>query len=267
MQYLGGKGRIAKYIEEVINALSRREKSDCAGNCGNYLHPAGGGTFVSLFCGSCAVEAKVRGFDRMILNDKHKYLIALLRAVQRGYNPPSVVTEAEYTAVKANKDADPALTGFVGFGCSFGGKFFGGYARNASGTNYAAQSKRSLLEDMAALKNAEFLCGDYRAVTIPPHSVIYADPPYQGTAGYTTGKFDTATFWAYMRNLAKSGHTVLISELNAPLDFITVWERPFLRSIDCNKSNKLTVTEKLFTYKDTRLNIPRQVSIFDAANE
>lgn len=249
MHYQGGKSRIAREIAEILSAL------------------AGGGSFVSLFCGSCAVEAKVKGFERMILNDKHKYLIALLRAVQNGYNPPDVITEADYAAVKANKDADPALTGFVGFGCSFGGKFFGGYARNARGANYAAQSKRSLLEDMAKLKTAEFICGDYRKTPIPPRSVIYADPPYQGTAGYSTGKFDNAAFWAYMRELAACGHTVLISEMQAPPDFTSVWEHPVLRSIACNKNNKLTATERLFTYKDTRLNIPQQLSFFDFATE
>lgn len=267
MQYLGGKSRLANDIAEVIHAIPRRQKSNGAGTCGNPINHAGGGTFVSLFCGSCAVEAKVKGFDRMILNDKHKYLIALLRAVQNGYEPPDVVTEDEYVAIKANKDADPALTGFAGFGCSFGGKFFGGYARNAQSTSYAAQSKRSLLEDIAKLKKAEFLCGDYRNVPLPPRSVIYADPPYQGTAGYTVGKFAHAEFWEYMRELSKSGHIVLISEQQAPLDFKTVWEKPFLRSIDCNKSNKQIVTEKLFTYKSTRLNIPRQLSLFDAAGE
>lgn len=70
-----------------------------------------------------------------------------------------------------------------------------------------------------------------------------------------------------MRELAACGHTVLISEQQAPSDFITVWEKPFLRSIDRNKDNKLTVTEKLFTYKDTRLNIPKQLSLFDVMPE
>ena len=27
-------------------------------------------------------------------------------------------------------DENPALTGFVGFGCSFGGKWWGGYAKD-----------------------------------------------------------------------------------------------------------------------------------------
>ena len=249
MRYLGGKSRIAREIAELLSNLR------------------GGGAFISLFCGSCAIESKVQGFDRMILNDKHTYLIALLRAVQQGYEPPDVVTEEEYAAIKANKDADPALTGFVGFGCSFGGKFFCCYARSAENTNYAAQSKRSLLKDMATLKNAEFLCGDYREVEIPPRSVIYADPPYQGTTGYTTGKFDHAAFWEYMRELSKTRHTVLISEQQAPPDFISVWEKGLSRTIDADKTRKLTVTEKLFIYKDTPLNIPRQLSLFDVESD
>ena len=42
------------------------------------MQAAGGDCFVSLFCGSCAVESKVQGFSRKILNDRHEYLIAML---------------------------------------------------------------------------------------------------------------------------------------------------------------------------------------------
>lgn len=121
----------------------------------------------------------MQGFSRKILNDRHKYLIAMLQSVQNGYELPERITPEEYRYIRDHKDDDPALAGFVGFGCSFGGKWFGGYARNASGTNYALQSKRSLLKDMATLQDARFVCEDYRRVCIPPGAVIYADPPYQ----------------------------------------------------------------------------------------
>ena len=85
----------------------------------------------------------MQGFSRKILNDKHAYLIAMLRGVQNGYELPELITPDQYQLIKADKDWDPVLVGFVGFGCSFGGKWFGGYARNATGTNYALQSKRS----------------------------------------------------------------------------------------------------------------------------
>ena len=47
----------------------------------------------------------------------------MLRGVQAGYELPETITEEQYQAIRANKDADPVLAGFVGFGCSFGGKW------------------------------------------------------------------------------------------------------------------------------------------------
>lgn len=185
----------------------------------------------------------------MILNDRHEYLIALLKGVQGGYELPDTVTENDYQHIRQHKDDDPVLTGFVGFGCSFGGKWFGGYARNKGGTNYAAQSKKSLLKDMEALKTADFVCGDYRDLPIPYGAVIYADPPYEGTTGYSGEKFDSDAFWIAMRLLADTGHTVFISEQSAPPDFICIWEKPFTRTLDVNKQNQFQITEKLFTYQ------------------
>ena len=165
-----------------------------------------------------------------------------------GYELPETITEEQYRAIRADKDADPVLTGFVGFGCSFGGKWFGGYARSATGINFAAQGKRSLLKKMSTLGGAEFICCDYRKVPIPPGAVVYADPPYANTTGYNGEKFDSKEFWRAMRLLADTGHTVYISEQTAAPDFVCVWEKPFTRTLDRNKGNQFKVTEKLFTY-------------------
>ena len=75
MRYQGGKSRIATPLAQILNATG------------------GGACFVSLFCGSCSVESKVTGYDRIILNDKHKYLIALLRGVQAGYELPDITRD------------------------------------------------------------------------------------------------------------------------------------------------------------------------------
>lgn len=228
MHYMGGKSRIAAEISEII----RGEKNN-------------GKNFVSLFCGSCAIESKI-GFDRIICNDNNKYLIAMWNAIKHGYELPDTVSEDEYRYIRMHKDNDPALTGFVGFACSFGGKFFGGYARDRQHTNFAARAKRSLINDIQSLQRAEFICGDYRDVEIPAGAVVYADPPYQGTTSYTTGRFNSDEFWQYMRELSKN-HKVFISEQNAPSDFICIWEKPLRRIIDVNKSNNFYATEKLFT--------------------
>lgn len=188
------------------------------------------------------------GYKRRILNDKHTYLITMLKGVQAGYSLPDTITERQYAALKENKELDPILAGFAGFACSFGGIWFGTYAKNKRGDNYAAQGKRSLLKDMQNLQDVQFMCGDYRKVPIPPGAVVYADPPYANTAGYNGEKFNSTEFWAAMRVLAETGHTVYISEQTAPPDFVCVWEKPFIRTLDRYSNNKLIVTEKLFTY-------------------
>ena len=111
MRYQGGKSRIAKQIAMIITGAG-----------GDDL------TFVSLFCGSCSIESKVDGFARKILNDKHEYLIELLNGVKHGYDLPESISVDDYKYIKEHKDEDKVLAGFVGFGCSFGGKWFGGYA-------------------------------------------------------------------------------------------------------------------------------------------
>ena len=82
MQYQGGKSRIAKDIAGIINAVSRRKIENSPGvSTHNQRISGGADTFVSLFCGSCAVESKVKGFSRIILNDRHPYLTSLLKGV------------------------------------------------------------------------------------------------------------------------------------------------------------------------------------------
>lgn len=255
IQYLGGKSRISKQISEVIiDEISRRKEPnsslDCVSNRERERERESNGCLISLFCGSCAVESKLAPhFKSVICNDNHKYLVALWQALQDGYELPEVISEEMYKSIRDNKDDNPALTGFVGFGCSFGGKFFGGYARNKTGTNYAAQSKRSILKDFANLQDAVFTCNDYKDVVIPAGSVVYADPPYGNTTGYTSGKFNTEEFWKYMRKISKD-NMVFISELNAPDDFKCIWERPFTRTLDRNKNNQFKVVEKLFIHNE-----------------
>ena len=229
MQYMGGKRRISKPIAEQINKYTRGVKP-----------------FVSLFCGSCAIESKVDA-PLKILNDNHPYLIAMWRGVQKGYKLPDTITKEKYYEIKANLDNDPILSGFVGFGCSFGGKWFGGYASNKKGRNYASVSKRNLLKDAVLLEGAKFICEDYRNVKIPEDAVIYADPPYHGTTGYATGEFDSEAFWIYMSELSER-HVVLVSEEKGPPQFLTVWEESVTRTLDVNKKNQPKKIEKLFIH-------------------
>ena len=230
MQYMGGKSRISKQIAEVLNSAIDKNTP-----------------FVSLFCGSCAIESKVQA-DVKILNDKHPYLIAMWQALQNGWMPPDAVTKEEYYHVKANMDENPALTGFVGFGCSFGGKWWGGYAKDKRGDDYCGQAKRGLLKDLVGIQSATFTCLDYHDVEIPDGAVVYCDPPYANTTGYTVGQFDTNEFWDYMRQLSKRCD-VYISEESAPDDFECIWGKEKVRTLEKNDNVGRVKVEKLFKYK------------------
>lgn len=142
MRYLGGKCKIAKPISELI--LQKKENAK---------------TFVSLFCGGCAIETKLAPhFENVICNDLHPYLIAMYQALQNGYDLPEDISEEQYRYIREHKDEDKALAGFVGFECSFGAKWFGDYARSKRGDNYAKQGRNAIMRDIENLKAAKFTC-------------------------------------------------------------------------------------------------------------
>ena len=145
-------------------------------------------------------------------------------------------------------DENPALAGFVGFGCSFGGKWWGGYAKDKRGDDYCGQAKRGLLKDLSGVVNATFTCLDYKDVEIPDGTVIYCDPPYANTTEYTVGQFDTNEFWDYMHQLSKRCD-VYISEESAPYDFECIWSKEKIRTLEKNDNIGRVKVEKLFKYK------------------
>lgn len=230
MRYLGGKSRIKRNIAEYINANSDHNQP-----------------LISLFCGSCAVESLL-DFDKKILNDLHPHLIAMWRDLQDGRDFPDIITANDYLEIKAHQNDDMGLAGFVGFGCSYGGKWWGGLARERRGDDFCKTPKASLMKDFEGVKTATFLCGDYREVEIPDNAVVYSDPPYKNATGYATGAFNTEEFWEYMRKISKNAN-VFISEESAPEDFSCVWEKSLRRQLDNQGGNTFMRIEKLFQYK------------------
>ena len=173
----------------------------------------------------------------------------MLKGVQDGRELPDTVSESQYRYVKDHKDEDEVLTGFVGFTCSFGGRFFEGYARShKTFRNYAKSGKKSLLRDNECLKKVKFTCNDYRDVALPDGCIIYADPPYNNTTQYENVRFNSNDFWEYAREVSKT-HLMFISELSAPDDFISIWQKPITRTLDRNKSNQFKATENLYVHK------------------
>ena len=88
------------------------------------------------FVGSAFIVRNVKA-KRRFASDTNPFLIAMYKALQAGWHPPTThITEAEYTNLKkqAGEDIafcpDPALVGFVGHFCSFGGMWFAGLAKD-----------------------------------------------------------------------------------------------------------------------------------------
>lgn len=225
---MGSKNKIAKHILPIM--LAERKPYQW---------------WVEPFVGGANMIDKVVG--NRLGNDIHEFLIALLVALRDGYIPPTDISKELYYAVKSKpQDYPKELVGFVGFLCSFGGKWWGGYAFNKNGNNYAESGSRCLVKQAKNLDGIVFKSGCYLELEIPENSFIYCDPPYANTQEYKDD-FNHDIFWDWCRTQTKSGHTVFISEYSAPSDFVCVKEIQHKTILD--KNHQYPRVEKLFRYK------------------
>lgn len=233
IKYLGSKRKIAKEILPIILA-DRGER-----------------LYVEPFVGSAAVIIHAGG--RRLGADRNHHVIALHKAVRDGWEPPTLVTEAEYKAIKKAPSAYPKeLVAFVGIGCSFAGKWFGGYARDAQGGNYARMQHDAIMADAPKFAGIDFICSEYRDLEVPAEPcTYYCDPPYADTTGYQTvnNHFPSGWFWRWCRNRVAEGHQVFVSEYKAPDDWQCVWEKTVSVNFDDDRdaASVNQATERLFT--------------------
>jgi DNA adenine methylase len=211
---------------------------------------------IEPFMGGGAVTEKlVDAFDEVYASDAHEDVMLMWQAVQIGWTAPDYVTEENYKRLKTLEPS--VLRGFVGMGGSFGGKWFGGYARggfNADGTprNHLAESARAVNRIGKKLRSNNVHLNrlnykDALSNNIEP-AVIYHDPPYAATQGYAgTASFDSAEFWETMNKWVDLGHHVFVSEYTAPDDWECVWQKQHRQSLVRGDQNRFETTEKLFT--------------------
>ena len=226
---MGSKRRIAKEILPII--LKERVENQY------YVEP---------FCGGCNSLDKV--FGKRIGNDINKYLIALLKEMQKIDFSMPFVGEEEYKNMKNNQSSYPDwVLGYVGFQLSFGAKWFGGYRRDKKGVrNYENEAQQNLKAQQNLIKDVEFYSGNYWDLEIPSNSIIYCDPPYKGTTSYKDG-FDHDFFWKWCEKMVSLGHKVFVSEYNAPENWTSIWEKEVTTGLDVKTSKK--DIEKLFILK------------------
>lgn len=239
MRYLGNKSRLAKELVPILTE-----------------HLDGSNFYIEPFVGAAGMISEIP-YDIRLGFDSCPYIIMLLRAVQNGWVPPTDVNEEEYEKVKNGPvyDFPPEYVGFVGYGCSFGGKWFAGYARGGTNKdgqprNHAAESSRNLLKLAPKIASVFFAGRKYQ--TLSPTTcrghVLYCDPPYATGTQYKD-TFDTEAFWNWVRAMS-ANNKVYVSENTAPDDFKVVWEKEHKSGIDVNaKTHKKTI-ERLFVYED-----------------
>lgn len=220
MQYMGGKFRLAKYIAPIV--------AEAVPDDGEWWDP---------FCGGLSMSvALARATGRPgVASDACAPLIALYRAMLDGWDPPTSLSESEYREARHLPDDDP-LKAFAGFGCSFGAKYFAGYARCSEGANYAGRARRALRRKIAVLRQegVAVSCMRFEDRPVSPfRGAIYCDPPYAGTTGYPGAPpFDREAFLSRCVEWARAGAAVFVSEydIDHPA-FREVWSRTYKVSL------------------------------------
>lgn len=226
MQYMGGKKRIGARIAEVL----KRYRED-------------GQTYIEPFIGVGSVIRHMDGIRQG--SDINLDLILLLKGLRDGtFIPPMELSEAKHKQLKHSTSSP--LRAFAGFGCSFGGKWFRGYARNGI-RNYALGAYNELLKLQPYLVGIDLSCKSYDNLA-PYGDLVYCDPPYRATSKFACGSFDHEKFWYTMRMWSEN-NTVIISEYTAPKDFECIATYPVKSTLSSGSITANVVEEKLWTKK------------------
>lgn len=234
MKYMGSKNRIAKEILPIM--LEYRTPNQW------WVEPfVGGGNMIDKVTGN------------RLGSDNDKYVIEALIAIRDCLSElpknNKEFTENDYKQLRQNDNY--IYKGYAGYAFSYGGKWLGGWSRTDSNSikqrDYVAESYRNAVNQNLLLQDVELLNYNYLDLPIPNNSLIYCDPPYEGTTKYKTN-FNYPEFWQWCRDMTNKGHTVFISEYNAPVDFECVWQKEIVSSLTKDTGSK-TGIEKLFKFK------------------
>ena len=230
--YLGGKHLLAKHLVDAV-AIE-------VGSVECWVEPFVGG-------GSVAAAAVQRFGCDLVLSDIDPHA-AVLWDRSTGFDWPdgAVFSEEDWHRLREAGAVDK-LTAIAAFGASFGGKKWRGFARPRDYFSEGVRAWRRKFEAMSAAGSVSSECLPYWSVVPPEGSVVYCDPPYYGTTGYSSGEFDHGRFYAWCEAQTVP---VFVSEFTAPEHWRVVFEKEHRRSIRSNDGSKMP--EKLFRVCDVR---------------
>lgn len=205
---------------------------------------------IEPFIGAGALTIKLAPhFESVYASDIHEDLMLMWQALKAGWLPPPAITEAEYKRLASSEPS--AIRGIVGFSASFAGKFFGTWARSNEGRDedHYGSASWGLRRDIKRMQNVTFERRDYRSVQAKFGDVVYADPPYAGTFGYTEGEFNSNTFWGTAEGWAEQGAHVYVSEYSAPPEWKPIWVKRYTRNLKPDMKTAKQVEEYLFVHR------------------
>lgn len=236
MQYNGGKGKIARELAWVISSFKPNI----------YWEP---------FVGAANVIQHIKAPYR-IGSDLDLHIVHYLSLIQKGWNPPNLtIDESLYLAWKKFEPSKPeeyAIKAMIGYGCSFGGKWFGGFARvprKDSSNSFYQTAQIASRKQFALLKGIMFFQQSFLDFTPIGTDLIYCDPPYRNTTHCGTNrKFDSDLFWAWCLRCNLQGIRVLVTEFEAPSFAHEIWRKTKAADL---KQNGTTHTERLFLVGET----------------
>lgn len=235
MKYMGSKSRIKKYIVPILQNIIDNNNIE---------------TFIDVMCGGCNIIDSIKCKNKYA-NDISISLIALWRGIQSGKEIP-LYSKEDYKNILKNKEKyDDFTLGVVGYLHSYNAKYFGGYAgeiitKTGVKRDYRLESISNILKQRGKILDIKFFNKDYKEMKNVKDTLIYADIPYKDTTDYNSN-FNHEQFWDWCRKVSEN-NIVVISELQAPNDFICIWQQEVTRTQ--NNRDRFKSIEKLFVHKN-----------------
>lgn len=116
-----------------------------------------------------------------------------------------------------------AHIGWCGFIGSMHGVFFGKFGGRTSGSSsdVTYSNAACALVTATVLKNnrVTLSCRDYSGIELHDKSLLFCDPPFDGSVCYSDTKYDKAEFIDWCRAMKGRGHSVVVHEVSMPDDF------------------------------------------------
>lgn len=247
MHYMGSKNKLSKELSKII-------LSDVPENC-NYIEP---------FSGGCNMIDKIYhpNIKEKIANDINEFVIQMfINITENNWEPPENLSENDYKFYREKSKLGisddinlNSMIAFAGISCSWGAKWFGGFARGndnkGNPRNLPNEGRNNILKQKDNLHGIKFLSTDYKNLEnlINKNTIIYCDPPYGNTTNYKN-KFNSKEFWEWCDYIKDKCYKIYISEYEAPDNLKVIWEKNVTVFLDKQKNGYKKSTEKLFTYE------------------